>query len=395
MLKPKYFALAGLVVLMAMTACSSNKQVEFVAPEPVVTPMELARDAATEGTDLYQDKLYDAAIIAFTNAWQLFNQAAPNATEEDSIAYNIESMKLNIAKAYAELAYDHMDITLYDEALRSYETALEIYQNHKPVRISQAELDRDILATYNNMAIVAQEAGMYEKTIEYYDEILKKEPGNERILNGKFHVLSDNLKDDARAFAALEDYAKVADSDAAYLLLAENYTEKRNFIKAEAAYMKALELREDADMYARLGNFYRTSSQWAKANTYLEKLVATKPNQETLALVYKQIGQNYQQLGNSAKMAEFLEKSVNIDRDANTALSLASHFNGAKNWAKVITYSTITLGSDANNATARMLRGVAYLQQKNYASARTDLERIQNDSTYGAQVQGILKSLPK
>jgi len=114
-----------------------------------------------------------------------------------------------------------------------------------------------------------------------------------------------------------------------------------------------------------------------------------------LSLVYKQIGQNYQQLGNSAKMAEYLEKSVNIDRDPNTALILASHYNGAKNWGKVITYSTMVLSSQANNAAARMLRGVAYLQQKNYPSARADLERIQNDSTYGAQVQGILKSLPK
>lgn len=395
MLKGRYFALVALMVFIAVGACSSNKQVEIVEPEPVRDPLALAREAATEGNDLYQDKMYDEAIGAFQSAWDLFNEAAPVASEADSIAYNMEIMKLNIAKSHADLAYDNMNMTLYDDALMHYQAALKIYQNHRPVKVTQDDLDRDILGTYNNMAIVAQKAGMYEKTVQYYDEILKVEPDNEGILNAKFHVLSDDLKDDTRAFEALSDYAAVANSPAAYIMLAENYASKRNFTAAETAYLKALELREDADMYAHLGNFYRSSNQWAKANIYLEKIVATKPDQQTLALVYKQIGQNYMQLGNSSKMAEFLEKAVAIDRDANTALSLASHFNGAKNWGKVITYSTMVLGSDANNAAARMLRGVAYLQQKNYPSARADLERIQNDSTYGAQVQGILKSLPK
>lgn len=395
MLKARYFALIALMVLIAIAACSSNKQVEIVEPEPVRNPLALAREAATEGNDLYQDNMYDQAIVAFQSAWDLFNEAAPTASEADSIAYNMEIMKLNIAKSHADLAYDNMEMTLYEDALQHYQAALEIYQNHSPVVVSQAALDSDVLGTYNNMAIVTQKAGMFEQTVRYYDEILKVEPNNEGILNAKFHVLSDDLKDDVRAFEALSAYADVANSAAAYIMLAENYAAKRNFTEAESAYMKALALREDADMYARLGNFFRSSNQWAKANTYLEKLVATNPEQSTLALVYKQIGQNFMQLGNSAKMAEFLEKSVAIDRDANTALSLASHFNGAKNYAKVITYSTIVLSSDANNAAARMLRGVAYLQQKNYASARADLERIQNDSTYGAQVQGILKSLPK
>ncbi|HOH60013.1 MAG TPA: hypothetical protein PLI73_03800 [Candidatus Cloacimonadota bacterium] len=396
MLKGRYFALVALLVLVALSACSSNKQVvEEEVIEPVRNPLALAREAATEGADMYQDKMYDAAIVAFQNAWDLFNEAAPTASEADSVAYNMEIMKMNIAKSHADLAYDNMDITLYEEAFMNYQSALDIYKSHTPVVITQEDLDRDILGTYNNMAIVAQKAAKYEKTVEYYDEILKRDPNNEGILNAKFHVLSDNLKDDVRAFEVLSDYAEVANSAAAYVMLADNYNAKRDFTAAETAYLKALSLREDADMYTRLGNFYRSSNQWSKANTYLEKLAGTNPDSETLSLVYKQIGQNYQQLGNSAKMAEYLEKSVNIDRDPNTALTLASHYNGAKNWGKVITYSTMVLSSQANNAAARMLRGVAYLQQKNYPSARADFERIQNDSTYGAQVQGILKSLPK
>lgn len=395
MLNQKYLVFAALAVLLFLGACTSNKVVETQEVAPPRNPLALAREAASEGTDLYNEHQYELAIVEFQKAYDLFNEVLATAAAEDSVAYNMEIMSMNIAKSHADLAYDNSELTLYDDALEHFDKALQIYQKHIPVKKSREELDKDILGIYNNMALVAREAGKYEKSLEYYDAILAKEPTNEQILNAKFHILSDDIKDDARAFEVLKAYANVANSDAAYLLLADSYAEKRNFTAAEEAYMKALSLRADADMYTRLGNFYRASNQWAKANTYLEKLVATKPDNQTLVIVYKQMGQNYQQLGNSAKMAEYLEKALAIDKDPNTALSLASYYNGQKNWAKVISNSTIVLGSDANNATARMLRGVAYMQQKNYPSARADLERIQNDSTYGAQVQNILKNLPK
>ena len=74
MLKGRYFALVALLVLLALSACSSNKQVVVEQePEPVRNPLALAREAATEGADLYQGKMYDAAIVAFQSAWDLFN----------------------------------------------------------------------------------------------------------------------------------------------------------------------------------------------------------------------------------------------------------------------------------------------------------------------------------
>ncbi|MDD3535235.1 MAG: tetratricopeptide repeat protein [Candidatus Cloacimonetes bacterium] len=396
MLNQRYLVFAALAVLLLLGACTSNKVAEAqVEITPVRDPLKLAIEAHNTAVQNITDHQYELAIEESEKAYELYHEVLATAAPEDSVAYKMETMKMNIAASHIELAYDSSELTLYDEALSHYEQALQIYKKHIPLRKSREELDRDILSLYSNMALVARDAGKYEKSLEYYDAILEIEPANDQVLNNKFRILSDNIKDDERAFQVLKTYAEVANTDTAYLLMADSYADKRNFVAAEEAYMKALSLREDADMYARLGNFFRASNQWTKANTYLEKLAATKPDNQTLALVYKQIGQNYQQLGNSAKMAEFLEKAVAIDKDPNTALSLASYYNGQKNWAKVISHSSTVLGSDANNATARMLRGVAYVQQKNYASARTDLERIQNDATYGAQAQGILKNLPK
>ncbi len=392
MLKFRYFTLVALVVLLALSACSSNKKIEVV-PEPVISPMALAHAAAEEAADLYEDGMLEQAIGAFTTAIKLFENAAPTATESDSLDYNIESMKLNVAKTHIDMAQESIDMSMYNEAITHYEAALKIYKSHKPVRISQNELDEYVLGTYNNLAIMARDGGQYEKALLYYDDILKLKPNDGDILNAKFFVLKDFIKDDDRAFKVLEDYAAVAQDGAAYIKLAEGYAEANNYAKAEAAYKQAETLRPDADMYTRMGNFYRANSQWALANTYLQKLANTKPEPSILAVVYAQMGQNYSQLGNNAKMVEFLEKSVDLVPNSRLALTLASHYNTAKNWNKVITYSTKVLQDEPNDSAARMLRGVAYYQLKNMNSAKADLERLVNDATYGVQAQNILSGI--
>ncbi len=392
MSKYRIFALLVLLVMAAFFACSSNKQIE-VEPEPVVSPLELARDAAAEGAQFYEDGQFERAIVAFSAATELFEEYAPMASDADSISYNIEIMRLNVAKSHIDLALESTEFGMFNEAIQHYQEALGIYQNHEPVRISHEELDEYVRGTYNNLAITAKDAGSYEEAIRYYDELLEIEPGNADILNAKFSILKNDVKDDARAFQVLEDYAAAAQDASAYIMLAEGYAQSGDFQNAESAYMMAEELRPDADMYTRIGNFYRANSRWEQANAYLQKLAETNPAPATMAIVYAQMGQNYNQLGETAKMVESLEKSVAIQPEPRLALTLAGHYNRTKNWAKVITYSSMVLEAEANNSAARMLRGVAYYQQKNTNAAKADLQKLVNDPTYGAQAQSILKAI--
>ncbi len=391
---PKYrlIALMTLVTMIVISACSSNQQIA-AEPEPVRNPLALAREAATEGADFYEDGLFEQALAAFALATDLFKEAAPMATERDSIALNLERMELNVAKAHVDLAMESTEYSMYNEAIDHYESALDVYLNHEPVNISQEELDEYIRGTYNNLAITARESGDYEKAIEYYDDLLVLEPGNADVLNAKFFILKDFVQDNDRAFQVLEDYAAAASDASAYIMLAEGYAQAGNYEGAEAAYMMVEELRPNADTYTRIGNFYRANSQWERANEYLQKLAETNPPEATLAVVYAQMGQNFSQMGNTAKMIEFLEKSVALEPNPRLALTLAGHFNSARNWAKVVTYSSMVLQQEANNSAARMLRGVAYYQQQNMNAAKADLERLVNDPTYGAQAQNILKAI--
>jgi tetratricopeptide (TPR) repeat protein len=388
----RYLALVALIVLIVLSACSSNKQIQ-VASEPVRNPLALALEAASDGAEFYEDGMLEMAIEAFGNAVVLFTEAAPTAAESDSVYQNIESMQLNIAKSHVDLAFENIEMSMYGNAVEHYETALAIYKHHVPVRITQAELDDYVKGTLNNLAIASRNAGNFEATLGYYDQLLEMEPNNAELLNQKFFILKDDLNDSARAFQVLEDYATVAKDASAFIMLAEGYAQSGDYVKAEAAYKKAEALRPDADMFTRISNFYRANSKWAESNTYLEKLAATNPSQDLLAIAFTQIGQNYDQLKNNAKKIEYFEKSVDVKPDSRLALVLAAHYNGAKNWNRVINFSTIVLSEEPNNSDARMLRGVAYFQQKNNAAAKADLERIVNDPRHGAQAQNILKNI--
>ena len=130
MLKFRYFTLVALVVLLALSACSSNKKIEVV-PEPVISPMALAHAAAEEAADLYEDGMLEQAIGAFTTAIKLFENAAPTATESDSLDYNIESMKLNVAKTHIDMAQESIDMSMYNEAITHYEAALKMVHSTK------------------------------------------------------------------------------------------------------------------------------------------------------------------------------------------------------------------------------------------------------------------------
>ncbi len=394
-MKLRIYTLICLVAMVVLSACGGNKQAEVVEPVAVRNPLALAHEQAAQGNEAYSSQLFNEAILAFNEAILLFNEAAPTAMPSDSISLNLEKMNLNIAKSYIDMAMESHGAMIYDDAIKNYESALSIYKTIVPVNITPEALQENILGVYNNLAITTKDAGRYEETIKYYDQILTLKPNDPEVLNAKFYVLSDNLKDEARAYAVLRDYAEASKDPAAYVNLAERYESRGNNVEAERYYLKAAEMKPDGDNYRRLANFYRNAKNWAQANVYLEKVVATNPVQSELAKIYTMIGKNYDELKDTKKMVEYYEKSINIDRDPQLALLLAAHYNKNKNWQKVISFTTMTLTSEARNVDALMLRGNAYYQLKNYSAARVDLERIQNEPKYSANIAKMLKAMPK
>jgi len=209
MRKSRYFILVASSALL-LFACSANKPAPMPVMVEAVKPLVLAHEAALDGSASYKEKDYTMAIENFTKAIDLYKSQEAVATEADSVAYNIEVLTLNTAKVYSDIAFNSFKDQMYTEALQNFEKSLAIYKSIKPTTITQKDLTDMILDLYSNLALTSQQAKDYEKTISYYNKILEVTPNNEEVLNLKFSVLRDNIKDEARAMKVLKDYAEVS-----------------------------------------------------------------------------------------------------------------------------------------------------------------------------------------
>jgi tetratricopeptide (TPR) repeat protein len=392
-MKPRFYImlLSAALLVILLGACSGTKEVVPVEVPP--TPMELANAAVTGAQNDYDEEAYDEAIIKFKEALTQYELAAPTAAETDSVDVKIEQVKLFMAKIYMDIASESSNLEIHTDAIEQLQSALEIMQEIEPLTIPESEKTELIKALYRRIAYAQQAAGLSEEALETYDLELAMDPDNEDILNIKYEILNDYIKDEARAIQVLKDYAETSQNYNAYLILGNRYDERKNFDEAKRYYEMALELNPNKDVLIMVANFYRNNGKWADSNAALERLVALKPEDSTLATVYNLIALNYNELKNRAKSVEYLEKALAIEPNVNNALSVAGYYHSAKNYNKTITYATMVLREDSNNSTALLLRGDSYFRLKRNSDAKADLQRIVNDRTHGNTAQQILKQI--
>jgi tetratricopeptide (TPR) repeat protein len=243
---------------------------------------------------------------------------------------------------------------------------------------------------YRFLAYTKQQKLEFEAAIENLDNLLAIMPNDEAALNLKFSILNTDIGDQERAYNVLKEYAEVTKDVNAYITLANGYRDNKNNTEAEKYYLIALELKNDAATMLIVADFYRSISEWNKATEIFERVLATNPDQEMKAAVQRRIGENYSQAGNNSKMIEAFEKYLALERDAQIALLLASQFNTAKNYNKVVQYATMVIGLDSSNSDAYMLRGLAYYNLKRMNEAKADFTRIENDPRHGANAKKFL-----
>ena len=386
-----YLAAATIILILISSCAKTKTEVETVAAPP--KPIDLAHAATKAGEEAFQNQLLDEAKLKFKEAIVQFEAAAPTAAATDSIDVNIERMHINIAKVNIDLATESTAAQMHSEAIEQLQEALDSFKKIQPITIPATEKDEIIKSLYIRLAYANQSAGSYEDALLAYDEVLKMEPGNEEILNNKYVILNDNIKDETRAFQVLKDYAQASNDYRAYLILGTRYNEKKNVAEATKYYEQALTLNKSADVLTRVSDFYRSNSNWAASNKVLDQLVATKPDNATLAAVYRLMGDNYSKLKNNAKKADAWEKSLALEQNGEIALAVAKHYYDAKNYNKAVTYATQAINQDSGNAAAYLLRGDCYYKLKKNAQAKADLQRIQNDPQHGSTAQKLLKAI--
>ena len=392
-MKPRFFLmlLSVLFLLIFLSACTGNKKVEVTEEAP--KPLQLAIDAVNDAQEDYEEELFEDAIAKFNEALIQYELAAPTAAESDSVDVKIEQVQLFMAKIYMDMANESSSLEIHTDAIEQLQAAQRVMQAIKPITIPESEKTELIKALYRRTAYAQQAAGLYEDALLTYDEELAIDPDNEDILNIKYDILNNNIKDENRAIQVLKDYAETSQNYNAYLILGGKYNERKELAEATKYYEQALALNPNEDVLISVANFYRANSKWAESTEILERLIAAKPENHILVSAYNLIASNYTGLNNKNKAIEYLEKSLALEANTNNALSVASHYFSANNYNKTISYATMVLKNEANNSTALLLRGASYYNLKRNAEAKTDLQKIANDPTHGKSAQQMLERI--
>lgn len=385
------YLIIALCLALLIGACAKEKVEEptVVAPKPLA----LAKAASEAGTNAYEEKSLQDAVDSFKKAIVFYGEARETALESDSIDVNIELMHIVLTKVYMDMAAESSALEMHDDAIQELQEALDTFSQIAPLTMQASEKDEIIKSLYLRMAFAQTAGGMYEEALQSYDKFLKMEPGNEEILNLKYVLLNDNIKDEARAFKVLKDYADASQDYKAYLILGNRYSEKNNYNEAVKYYEIAITLNSSAEVLNRVSDFYRSNNKWTDSNRILEKLLASGPDNATKASIYRLMGSNFDMLKNNSKKIEAWEKSVTFERNADISLAITKHYYDAKNYNKAITYATQVISQDPNNAAAYLFRGDSYFRLNKKTEAKADLNRIVNDRQYGATAQKLLKSI--
>ncbi|MGI5827893.1 MAG: tetratricopeptide repeat protein [Patescibacteria group bacterium] len=171
-----------------------------------------------------------------------------------------------------KLGSAYRDQERFDEAVRSYQTALY--------------LTPDLAPAYTNLGVIAERKGDLPQARYYYKKALEFEPKSIEAHNnlGVVYMKESYLE------AAIEYFQKALEIDPNYLraqvnlseaynALGTKYAQKGEFVKATQLYNKALETKPNyAEVLNNLGTICANEGRIEEAIKYYEKALKANPN---------------------------------------------------------------------------------------------------------------------
>ena len=193
------------------------------------------------------------------------------------------------------------------KSLSTEETFTLAFQNHQKKFFKVAEelynkilkIDPNHIATHNNLGLIYQELGQYEKAINCYEKVIKIQPD----LPAPYNNLGNILK------------------------------ELGEFKKALSYYKKAIEIKSNiADIHNNLGIVFKELKEFKKAKNCFQKAIQINPN---YTIAHYNLGKIYRELGKHFEAIKSYQKT-NSTRSRAELLECTYFLNGMKTYPKML-----------------------------------------------------------
>tara|TARA_X000000950_G_scaffold59629_1_gene72418 strand:+ start:255 stop:2363 length:2109 start_codon:yes stop_codon:yes gene_type:complete len=238
-----------------------------------------------------------------------------NLTTEEKFALAIQNHKKNnlqIAKKlynetlkanpYYEGAHNNLGILLnqlgeYQKAISAYKKAIQIEPNN--------------VAAYNNLGFVFYQLGEYQKAISSYENAIQIKPNYADV----YYNLGNTLKKLGEHQKAITSYEKAIQINPnyadVYYNLGNTLKELGERQKAQNCYKKVIQINPNHyKAYNNLGSLFNELEEHEKAKNCYEKAIQINPNYVN---AHNNLGNIFKKLGEHKKAKDCYEKSIKIE----------------------------------------------------------------------------------
>jgi len=238
-----------------------------------------------------------------------------NLTTEEKFALAIQNHKKNnlqIAKKlynetlkanpYYEGAHNNLGILLnqlgeYQKAISAYKKAIQIEPNN--------------VAAYNNLGFVFYQLGEYQKAISSYENAIQIKPNYADVYYNLGNTLK-KLEEHQKAITSYEKAIQINPNYAdVYYNLGNTLKELGEHQKAQNCYKKVIQINPNHyKAYNNLGSLFNELEEHEKAKNCYEKAIQINPNYVN---AHNNLGNIFKKLGEHKKAKDCYEKSIKIE----------------------------------------------------------------------------------
>ena len=240
-------------------------------------------------------------------------------------------------QALNNLGVVFQELGKYQKAIRCYEKVIEINPGH--------------LQALNNLGVEFQKLGKYQKAIRCYEKVIEINPNHLQALNN-LGVIFKKLE---KYQTAIRCYEKVIEIDPNHLQTLNNlgvvFQKLEENQKAISFYEKIIEIDpKNMNIHLILGSIFHELGKYQKAIRYYEKVIEIDPNHMQ---ALNNLGSVFLELGEGKKALSFYEEALEIDPNSLGTLSnlSAMYTRDLNNFDKAINSSYKALKIYHKNST--------------------------------------------
>lgn len=241
-------------------------------------------------------------------------------------------------------------------------------------------------------------AGQVSEALEQAEHGLQKEPAHRDLrlfIGGLYATMKIYDK-------ALEHYkfllTKEPKDQSVHLYVGALYADQGEIAKAEQAFLEVTKIKDGEDGKSYLAYLYLSklslldgAKDYKRAETWLRKALASKPDFEEGAISIAEVMQAQDKTAEGIKLLERFQKKHGPKRS--TAHHLAQHYLEAQKYSEALTHLRVLEEFDPGNLNVQMKIALILIEQKKYDEAIDRLERIMAASPDSDKVRYYLAAV--